>query len=145
MQMEPILQNGWSLQQRQTSLEVCFLQFHFCFFVKMSIADCLTCLCSLHSFLGAGNYREADSKQSSVKCREGLGKKPSLFTLDQHYQSHRKNEQSEREKKKYSAHVSTQSSIASVYNSSPRCLILIAICLESQVPVPHSCFQSERN
>lgn len=46
----------------------------FCVCVKMSIADCFTRLCSAHSFLGAGNYREADSKQSSVKREEGLEK-----------------------------------------------------------------------
>lgn len=36
-------------------------------FCEMSIADCFTCLCSAHSFLRDGNYRGADSKQSSVK------------------------------------------------------------------------------
>lgn len=35
--------------------------------------------------------------------------------------------------------------ITSAYNSSPSCLILIAICLKSQVLVLCSCFQSERN
>lgn len=115
----------------------------FFFFVKMSIADCFTCLCSVHSFVGAGNYRGTDSKQSSVKCRKGLEKKTSLFTLDQHYQSHMKSEQSE--KKDTCTHMGTQSDITSAYNSSPSCLILIAICHQSQVPVPHSCFQSKRN
>lgn len=41
---------------------------------EMTVADCFTCLCSAHSFLRAGNYRGADSKQSSVTCREGLEK-----------------------------------------------------------------------
>lgn len=78
----------------------CF-KFTFCqhhFFVKMSIADCFTCLHSAHLFLRAsGNYREAHSKQSSVKCEEKcLEKKQSLFTLDQRYQSHTKNERSDK-------------------------------------------------
>lgn len=79
----------------------------FFFFVKMSIADCFTCLCSVHSFVGAGNYRGTDSKQSSVKCREGLEKKTSLFTLDQHYQSHMKSEQSEKKQKNLLGHTHT--------------------------------------
>lgn len=88
------------------------------------------------------------SRLQTIICQmqRRSGKKPSLFTLDQHYQSHMMSEQSKKKKKKKKkscAH--TQSDITLTYNSSPSCLILIAICLKSQVPVPHSCFQSERN
>lgn len=71
--MESILQKGWSQKQTQTLLEGFFPQRRL-FSEKMSIADCFTCLCLAHSFLGNGNYRGADSKQSSVKCKEGLEK-----------------------------------------------------------------------
>ena len=69
--------------------------FFFCF-VKMSIADCFTCLCSAHSFSGSRKLQRG--RLQTIICQmleeKGVGggwkKKPSLFTLDQHYQSHEK-------------------------------------------------------
>ncbi|MED6248677.1 hypothetical protein ATANTOWER_003432 [Ataeniobius toweri] len=97
MQTEPILQNGWSIKQRRVLLCLRFSFPRAGFFVKMNIADCFTCLCSVQSFAGAGNYRAADSKQSSVKCGKSLEKKLPLFTVDQQNQSHMKSEQSKNE------------------------------------------------
>lgn len=115
------------------------------FFVKMSIADCFTCLCSAHSF--STEKQTTNNHLSNVK----------KVWKNNNYCLHLTNVtkatwKANKVKKKNNnnpllthIHVSTRSSIVSAYHSSLSCLILIAICLRSQVPVPHSCFQRERN
>ena len=116
------------------------------FFVKMSIADCFTCLRRAHSFLGAGNYREADTNNHLSNVEKVWKKAIIVYTWPTLPKPHEERTKKKKERKKIlCAHVSTQRHITSAYNSSPSCLILIAICLKSQVPAPRSCFSSERN
>ncbi len=67
----------------------------------------------------SGSWKLQRSRLQTIICQtqRGSGKKPSLFTLDQHYQSHMKNEQSKKENLVHThththTHMRTQSYIA---------------------------------
>lgn len=130
MQIEPILHKGRYWNKDKHCLKLSFLA---PLSVKMTIADCFTCLCSVHLFVGAGNYRGIDSKQSSVKCREGLEKSHHCLHLTSITKATwRVNKV--RKKNPVSTHMCTRSYITSAYDESPSCLILIANM--SQKPGP---------
>lgn len=84
MQAEPVPNKKWTLKQKHVLLEVFFLVYHFLFMYFFIFCENDYCRL-LHLFVfsavicgGAANYRAADSKQSSVKCRAGLKKKGHL-------------------------------------------------------------------
>jgi len=138
MQMEPIL-SEWMVLETKTNITWSLLSpAPLLFWEKMSIADCFTCLCSAHSFLGAGNYRGADSKQSSVKCREGLEKSHHCLHLTNITKA---TWRMNKVKTISAANTNTW------YHFSVSLLseLFDPNCNMSPKPVPRSCFESERN
>lgn len=126
---------AWSLLSASTAF----------FLVKMNIAYCFTGLCSAHSFMGAGNYRETDSKQSSVRLWEGLEKSHHCLHLTNITKATWRMNKVGKDPVRAGIHVSAQSGITSAHNSPPSCLILIAVRLKSQAAAARGCFRSKRN
>lgn len=105
MQIEPVPQ-AWmvSRNKEQTQLKVSISGTPFFSLVKMSISDCFTCLCSAHSFVGAWKLQRKRLQTIICQMWKRFRKKQPLFTSDQHYQSHIREEKKvykkEEEKKK---------------------------------------------
>lgn len=84
-------------------LEVCFSRLPL--FVKMSIADCFTCLCSAHSFLPELESTEKQTPNNHLsKCREGLEKSHHCLHLTNITKGTWRRNRVEKKKKKHPEH-----------------------------------------